>query len=78
MRWNSTSPAPAANVPVQSMAYRPRGSGAEMVIVRLASHPLAANANYDDVSLPAYQAMADHLARQGAARVAPGEREGGE
>lgn len=36
---------------------------AEMVIVRLASHPLAANANYDDVSLPAYQAIADHLSR---------------
>ncbi|WOJ93616.1 serine hydrolase [Congregibacter variabilis] len=34
---------------------------AEMVIVRLASHPLAANANYDDVSLPAYQAIADFL-----------------
>ena len=36
---------------------------AEMVIVRLASHPKAANANYDDVSLPAYQAVADHLMR---------------
>ncbi|EED32495.1 beta-lactamase [gamma proteobacterium NOR5-3] len=34
---------------------------AEMVIVRLASHPKAANANYDDVSLPAYQAVADFL-----------------
>ncbi|MFT4872712.1 serine hydrolase domain-containing protein [Congregibacter sp.] len=34
---------------------------AEMVIVRLASHPMAANANYDDVSLPAYQAIADFL-----------------
>lgn len=34
---------------------------AEMVIVRLASHPYAANANIDPVSLPAYQAIADHL-----------------
>ncbi|MFK8042755.1 serine hydrolase domain-containing protein [Congregibacter sp.] len=34
---------------------------AEMVIVRLASHPMAANANYDGVSLPAYQAIADYL-----------------
>ncbi|MGJ8536103.1 MAG: serine hydrolase domain-containing protein [Parasphingopyxis sp.] len=38
---------------------------AEMVIVRLASHPMAANAHIDPVSLPAYQAIADHLARQG-------------
>lgn len=34
---------------------------AEMVVVRLASHPLAANANYDNESLPAYQAVADFL-----------------
>ena len=34
---------------------------AEMVIVRLASHPMAANAAMDPVSLPAYQAIADHL-----------------
>ena len=34
---------------------------AEMVIVRLASHPLAANANYDATSLPAYDAVATHL-----------------
>lgn len=34
---------------------------AEMVIVRLASHPKAANANYDGISLPAYQAVADFL-----------------
>ncbi|MFZ1744012.1 MAG: serine hydrolase [Pontixanthobacter sp.] len=34
---------------------------AEMVIVRLASFPLAANANIDSVSLPAYQAIADFL-----------------
>ena len=34
---------------------------AEMVIVRFASHPLAANANYDATSLPAYDAVAKHL-----------------
>jgi len=34
---------------------------AEMVIVRFASHPLAANANYDATSLPAYAAVAGHL-----------------
>ena len=34
---------------------------AEMVIARLASHPLAANANYDATSLPAYDAVATHL-----------------
>jgi CubicO group peptidase (beta-lactamase class C family) len=36
---------------------------AEMVIVRLGSHPLAANANVDPTSLPAYQALAEHLMR---------------
>ena len=34
---------------------------AEMVIARSASHPLAANANYDATSLPAYDAVAKHL-----------------
>lgn len=34
---------------------------AEMVIVRLASHPVAANAANDPYSLPAYQAVADYL-----------------
>jgi CubicO group peptidase (beta-lactamase class C family) len=34
---------------------------AEIVIVRFASHPLAANANYDATSLPAYDAVARHL-----------------
>ena len=34
---------------------------AEMVIVRLASHPIAANAANDAASLPAYQAVADYL-----------------
>lgn len=36
-------------------------SAAEMVIVRLASHPIAANAANDGTSLPAYQAVADYL-----------------
>ena len=34
---------------------------AEMVVVRFASHPLAANSNYDATSLPAYDAVARHL-----------------
>jgi CubicO group peptidase (beta-lactamase class C family) len=34
---------------------------AEMVIARFASHPLAANANLDPTSLPAYDAVARHL-----------------
>jgi CubicO group peptidase (beta-lactamase class C family) len=34
---------------------------AEMVVARFASHPLAANANLDPTSLPAYQALANHL-----------------
>lgn len=34
---------------------------AEMVIVRLASHPVAANAANDPTSLPAYRALADYL-----------------
>ena len=34
---------------------------AEMVIVRLASHPVAANSANDGTSLPAYQAVADYL-----------------
>ena len=32
-----------------------------MVIARFASHPFAANANYDATSLPAYQAVAELL-----------------
>jgi CubicO group peptidase (beta-lactamase class C family) len=36
---------------------------AEMVIARLASHPLAANVNFDPTSLPAYQAVAEQLLR---------------
>lgn len=34
---------------------------ADMVIVRFASHPMAANAASDPTSLPAYRAVADHL-----------------
>ncbi len=34
---------------------------AEMVIARFASHPLAGNMNLDPTSLPAYQALAEHL-----------------
>lgn len=34
---------------------------AEMVIVRYASHPIAGNAANDPTSLPAYQALAQHL-----------------
>ena len=34
---------------------------AQMVIVRFASYPKAANANFDDISLPAYQAIAERL-----------------
>jgi CubicO group peptidase (beta-lactamase class C family) len=34
---------------------------AEMVIVRFASHPMSANANFDATSLPAYEALARYL-----------------
>lgn len=34
---------------------------AEMVVARFASHPQAANVHLDPVSLPAYQALAEHL-----------------
>ena len=37
---------------------------AEMVIVRLASHPVAGNAANDAYSLPAYQAIADYLTKK--------------
>ena len=37
---------------------------AEMVIVRLASHPIAGNAANDPTSLPAYQAVADYLIKK--------------
>jgi CubicO group peptidase (beta-lactamase class C family) len=34
---------------------------AEMTIIRLGSHPLAGNANFDPTSLPAWDAVAKHL-----------------
>ncbi|MDJ0366782.1 serine hydrolase [Hymenobacter sp. H14-R3] len=37
---------------------------AEMVLVRLASHPVAANAANDPTSLPAYEAVAEYLMKQ--------------
>ena len=37
---------------------------AEMVIVRFASHPIAANGANDPTSLPAYQAVADYLMKK--------------
>lgn len=37
---------------------------AEMVIARFASHHIAGNAGIDPMSLPAYQAVADHLMRK--------------
>lgn len=37
---------------------------AEMVVARYASHPMAANANLDPHSLPAWAALAEHLKRQ--------------
>ncbi len=36
---------------------------AEVVVARFASHPLAANVNFDPTSLPAYQALAEFLVR---------------
>ncbi|MEY4270582.1 MAG: 6-aminohexanoate-dimer hydrolase [Pseudomonadota bacterium] len=36
---------------------------AEMVIVRFASNPVAANSHFDPISLPAYQAVAEQLMR---------------
>lgn len=35
----------------------------EMVIARFGSHPLAANANFDPTTLPAFEALAEHLTR---------------
>jgi CubicO group peptidase (beta-lactamase class C family) len=43
----------------QALYVDPR---AEMVIARFASHPLAGNVHLDPTSLPAYRAMAEHLA----------------
>ena len=38
---------------------------AEMVVARFASHPIAANSAIDPASLPAYEALAEHLLREG-------------
>lgn len=38
---------------------------ARMVIARFSSHPVAANAGNDPITLPAFQAVAEHLARKG-------------
>lgn len=48
----------ARGVHGQTLWIDPR---ADMVIVRLASHPVAANAANDPVSLPAWRAVAEHL-----------------
>ena len=48
----------ARGVHGQTIYIDPR---AEMVVVRFASHPQAANAANDPTSLPAYQALAEYL-----------------
>src|SRR5699024_10483461 len=48
----------ARGVHGQTIYIDPR---ADMVIVRFASHPVAANAANDPISLPSYQAVADYL-----------------
>lgn len=52
----------ARGVHGQTIYIDPR---AEMLVVRYASHPLAANAASDPYSLPAYAAVAHHLQTQG-------------
>ena len=37
---------------------------AEMVIARVASHPMAGNVNFDPTSIPAYHALARHLMKK--------------
>ncbi len=50
---------------------------AEMVVVRLASHPRAANAALDPTLLPEYRALAKHLmARPNSDRAGAGARAG--
>ena len=59
--WISHNPHGAFNargVHGQTIYIDPK---AEMVIVRFASNPRAANANFDPISLPAYQAIAEKL-----------------
>lgn len=43
---------------------------AEMVVVHFASHPQAGNAANDPTSLPAYEALADHLMSRERAKAA--------
>ncbi len=52
------APSRRAACTAQAICVDPK---AEMVIARFASHPLAANVNFDPTSLPAYQAAAEHL-----------------
>lgn len=47
---------------------------AEMVVVRFMSYPLAANANFEHMSLPAYAALADHLIKTTRPRAKPASR----
>ncbi|RZQ51328.1 6-aminohexanoate hydrolase [Pseudoalteromonas phenolica] len=64
MRWhfhNKNGAFAARGVHGQTIYIDP---AAEMVIVRLASHPVAANGVIDPTSLPAYQAVADFLMKQ--------------
>lgn len=51
----------ARGVHGQALYINPR---AQVVIVRLASHPVAANAANDPITLPAFQAMARHLMQE--------------
>lgn len=50
----------ARGVHGQAIVVNPK---AELVVARYASHPLAANANLDPTSLPAWAALAEHLMR---------------
>ncbi|MEO6914230.1 MAG: serine hydrolase [Chitinophagaceae bacterium] len=58
MTENADGAFAARGVHGQTIYIDPR---AEMVIVRLASHPVAANSANDATSLPAYQTVADYL-----------------
>ena len=58
---NADSAFAARGVHGQTIFIDPK---AEMVLVRLASHPVAANSANDPYSLPAYQAVANYLMRK--------------
>lgn len=58
MSHNSDGAYTARGIYGQTIYIDPK---AEMVIVRFASNPKAANSNFDPISLPAYQAIADRL-----------------